>query len=141
MDNINNIKIINQHAYGIQNKINELEEMLNRLRIDLCLITEIKLVKNKSIGNLKNYDLYRADRNSNIPGGGVAILVNKKFSSTENIINVPGLKEIIKIEALASKLHDTIFIVAYKPPKPEIDSNEIKVLFMLRDGIILIVVI
>lgn len=115
--------------------------MLNRLRIDLCLITEIKLVKNKSIGNLKNYDLYRADRNSNIPGGGVAILVNKKFSSTENIINVPGLKEIIKIEALASKLHDTIFIVAYKPPKPEIDSNEIKVLFMLRDGIILIVVI
>ncbi|KAK0093828.1 hypothetical protein PV326_012545 [Microctonus aethiopoides] len=104
---INNMKIINWNANGIQNKMNELEEMLNRLRIDLCLITETKLVKNKSIGS------------------GVAILVNKKFGGTENIIDVLGLKKIIIIEALALKLHNTIFIVAYKPPKPEIDINEI----------------
>ncbi|KAK0078956.1 hypothetical protein PV325_001909 [Microctonus aethiopoides] len=104
---INNMKIINWNANGIQNKMNELEEMLNRLRIDLCLITETKLVKNKSIGS------------------GVAILVNKKFGGTENIIDVLGLKKIIIIEALALKLHNTIFIGAYKPPKPEIDINEI----------------
>lgn len=121
MDNNSNIKIINWNTNGFQNKINGLEELLDRLGIDLCLITETELIKNKIIGKIKNYNLYRADRNSNLPGGGVEILVNKKHGNIETIIDDPRLKNLETIEALAIKLYNKIYIAVCKPPKPEVD--------------------
>lgn len=85
MDKYAKLKIINWNANGIRTKINELEELLNRLGIDLCLITETKLNKKMNNVNVKNYNIYRLDRNTNVAGGGVAILVNKKYGNVKKI--------------------------------------------------------
>lgn len=47
------------------------------------------------------------------------------------------LKDFVTIEAITIKMFNIVFIAAYKPPKPEININELNTLFTLRDKIII----
>lgn len=100
-----NLKILNWNANGIFNKKNELEDLLNRKKIDVCFVTETRLNSNK-IFNLTNYNCYRNDRVD--PNGGVMLLFNKKFNAMERQINPIALNNIKTFELLAVELNNCI---------------------------------
>lgn len=51
-------KIINWNANGIKNKLLELEELLNRYQVDVCLVTETKLSAKTDYINVRNYNCF-----------------------------------------------------------------------------------
>ncbi|KAK0074255.1 hypothetical protein PV325_008592 [Microctonus aethiopoides] len=75
--------VINWNANGIYTRINELEEFLSRYRVDVCLISESRLSHKSKVVKFVNYNCYRKDRAAANNGGGVMVLVNKKFNSIE----------------------------------------------------------
>lgn len=107
-----NIKIITWNANGILHKKNELEELLYRERIDICLVTETKLNYKKNISFI-NYNCYREDRIADNAGGGVLILVNKKFNNSEKLVNANMINIVGSIEYIAIKLNRTTYIAVY----------------------------
>lgn len=84
MNNPNKINILNWNANGIFHKKYELEELLHRKSIDVRSITETRLSHKKSV-KFNNYNCYRTNRANSNGGGGVLLLVNKKFNSVENV--------------------------------------------------------
>jgi len=60
MDNSQPLKIIFWNANGIQQKINELSALLNKIKVDIILIGETKLHPNNLL-KFQNFHTYRSD--------------------------------------------------------------------------------
>lgn len=70
MSESNTIKLMLWNANGIIKHKNELQIILDRDNIDVCLITETHLTKNAFI-KFKNYAIYHTIHPSNTPRGEV----------------------------------------------------------------------
>lgn len=136
MDKLEYIKLMTWNANGIYNKRNDLEELLYRDRIDICLISETKLNNNKNVKFI-NYNCYRRDRLADNAGGGVMILVNKKYNNSEKIINPSKAYVNDTMEYIAIKLNKITYIAVYIAPNIVINSNDIDKLFKMGSSVIL----
>ncbi|KAK0073148.1 hypothetical protein PV325_010198, partial [Microctonus aethiopoides] len=85
---------------GIKNLKKELEEMLSRLRIDVCLVTETKLSTTTDKSSISNYSCFKIDRTTSKHGGGVIILVNKKYNKNEIPVNSYLLPQVKTIDTV-----------------------------------------
>lgn len=136
MDNKKIKRIINWNANGIRNKLLELEELLNRLHVDVCIVTETKLSSKFDHINVKNFICYRADRDAANTGGGVAILVHRRLGSDTRPYNI-NKDEIKTIETVAVKINDVLIIAAYKNPQAELNIDDLKKLYNKHNKIIM----
>lgn len=137
MVKVNILKIANWNANGIVNKMNELEEFLYRHRIDVCFVTEARLSNKSKQIKFTNYNCYRKDRTGSNTGGGVIILVNKKYNSTEKIIDDNNTNGIVNIETIAITLFDITFVAAYMPPQKTLITEDIKKIMSLSNSVII----
>ncbi|KAK0177097.1 hypothetical protein PV328_001176 [Microctonus aethiopoides] len=101
MDKHGKIKIMNWNVNGITLKKYGLEDMLDRMRIDVGFITETKLSAKTKYNNFNNYNTYRNNRNTNKSGGGVMILLSKKYNNSELLCCDQKMTDIKAIETLA----------------------------------------
>lgn len=136
MDNIKKLKIANWNANGINNKLHELEEFLYRHRIDVCSISESKLSNKSKNINFINYNCYRKDRISSHNGGGVAIMINKKFNSTEKCVGETSLNSLNNIEAIAVTLLNITFVAAYMPLQKSLIIDEISKILAISSNVV-----
>lgn len=112
---MNKLKIINWNATSILHKKEEIEEFLERNKIDIALVTETWL-KPEVKFKLKKYHVYRRDRISH--GGGVAILIKKGIPHEPT---KPEILQDLEIVVYKIKTNPPLYIgAAYNPP----NSNE-----------------
>ena len=133
-----NVQLINQkllighwNANGLNENIEELKDFLLEFDIDIMLINETKFTsKNKC--KISGYQIYRADRVSNNPGGGVLILAKESIPCCE--INLKTKT----VESLGIKLANGLLIFSvYLPPSKVIDTAELTKLFQAGSKVII----
>lgn len=114
MDPSRAIKITIWNARGARNKIEELFQFLRDEDVDICAISETKLSTNVLIRSNPNYIFIRNDRDSTIPGGGVAFAIRRGIR-----YEILPLFKTKVIETLTIKMFTTasffLFTVIYFP--------------------------
>ena len=80
----NDVRILQWNCRSINNKIGELCKLIETFKIDVVLLQETLLANNKSF-KINDFNIIRADRNSQ--GGGVAIAIKNIWCYKKIIIN------------------------------------------------------
>lgn len=124
MNNNNPLKILSWNANGIRNKLNELQALLSKTKIDIILICETKLNPHTQL-KFKNYHIYRTD-NTPRPGtpahGGTAIFVHRRIIHRH--IHLATTMPSTSIEISIG--HDLIQISAiYKSPNNQLLTSDL----------------
>ncbi|KAK0072598.1 hypothetical protein PV325_011125 [Microctonus aethiopoides] len=83
-----------------------------------------------------NYNCYRNDRKNMDGGGGVMLLVSRKFDSTERRINSSMISKVKTLELLGVELDGLTLIVAYARPQNIIDFKEFEGIMSIGDKIL-----
>lgn len=116
-----NINILQWNCRSMQRRIPELAFLLDKHNINIATLCETRLEKHFR-ASVNIYDIYSRDRNRY--GGGVAILIDKKFrfsQITDDSINLICNRN--NIEYIFGKvwlsLHIFIYVCSlYSPPPP-----------------------
>lgn len=115
------IKIAHWNANGLQHKWAELQNFIIDNEIDIMLVNESKLPKNKNIF-LNGFKLYRQDRQGTNPGGGLVILIKNNIEHREINIDL----DFHTVEALGILLEDNLAIYSvYARPTKDNKTNTI----------------
>lgn len=115
---------------GIVNKVDELQVYVDNFKPDIVCLTETKLSEqlNSEIFYVIEYTVYHRDRELQVaPGGGVAILVNKSFvssNSSVNFLNDHTYKEAVWCEILLQSKR-VLFGVIDRPPASTREVNNL----------------
>lgn len=133
----NTIRLCMWNANGIMQKKKkpELFNFIEDNNIDVCLIQETKLNPNNSL-NMPNYQIYRTDRTTH-HGGGTAILVRRSIPHNEEILISPPGMEVTSIKIRTALHRNLRIILAYNPPRNDIDKDSFLELFHASDPSIL----
>lgn len=125
---LRNLKIGHWNANGLANKTSELQDFLQKHKIDIMLINETNLTPKMKNPDVPGYICYRKDRKAaksttKNPGGGVLALVNELLDIGEFPINFET-----KIEILGLKLNNVLIYSAYAPQNT-IDDHSLNKMF------------
>ena len=109
------LKILQWNARSINSNKSSLEQLVCDYGVDICLISETWLKQNDHF-SLQNFNVFRKDRLDRA-GGGVAVLVHKKFK-TYIQISFPVLPVEIEVCGVNIQFNNSIisFISIYNPP-------------------------
>lgn len=118
------VRILQWNANDIKNKINELNFHLDST--DVALISETWL-SGKDVLFFKGFDVIRRDRPNGIRGGGVAILIQKKYKYKIKNLNYTCNSKlgVSAIDLLTNREFLTI-ASCYRPPHGFVSVNEWK---------------
>jgi Endonuclease-reverse transcriptase len=120
------LNIIQWNARSIYNKLDTLCEIIDSYKSEIVLISESRLNNNKNI-KIKNFNIIRRDRDER--GGGVAILIHKKYKIKPIIFPVFSSLEIVGL-SVELKNNNCIDIVSvYIPPSSNPAAREIDEIF------------
>ena len=102
---------------SLQNKFDELQLIMNKLKAEILVLTETKIDSSypNSQFTLTNYKIYRKDRSKG--GGGVLIYVSSKFPSKR--LNLQKSYKTIEILAVEVRMGNALIAVLgiYRPPR------------------------
>lgn len=126
------IRIMAWNANGILKQKNELEAIINRDNIDICLISETHLT-NQMFTTLKNYTIYCANHPRNCARGGSAIIVksNIEHHEEQHVCSEEFQAASITIKNCGTDLTVTAI---YSPPRNNIKSEEYVQLLKMNKG-------
>ena len=129
---MNNIKILHWNSNGVSNKINELQALINQLKIDIILLGETKLKPTSKL-KIPNYITHRTDLppiRGSPAHGGTAILVHRRIVHQPIILQteLQSTSIIIKINNL-----EILISAVYKPPNLVLDAVDLDTLTQSAD--------
>ena len=112
-------KVVTWNSGGLKNKVLELNQFLINEKVDIAIITELKL-KNSDKLKVSNFITYRSDRLRN-RGSGVAMLVKQSIPHLP-LDNIDSL-----IDNISIKLSDnTVIRGVYNSPSHRITDLELE---------------
>lgn len=133
--NLKSITLLNWNANGLLNKRNTLIHFLKNHSITIACITETHLVPGQTF-KIPGYNCYREDRICQHAAGGVAIIIKKKLD--QSLISIPKLNDLELIAVKITLGNEYLNIIsAYKPPKKQININELKQILQSSEPTIL----
>lgn len=110
------------NARSLKNKLNDIKILANEF--DILCITETWLNSKYNAFNVKGFNVYRNDRDNNLRGGGVCVIINNKILHKLNTINCQEMKETESISiTIFNAERETDIIVAYKKPDLKWDKQ------------------
>lgn len=123
---LTDLRIITWNANGIINKKDELEVLLNTIKIDVCLISETHFTK-QSYFNIRGYKIYHTIHPSNQARGGSAVIIKEHIEHYEEchlqrdeiqltVVNIRTTKQNIAVGAV------------YCPPRYNLKTENYKIL-------------
>ena len=128
------LKIISWNANGINsnNKIDLLNNYSIKGKIDIILLNELRIKKNKKL-KIRGYTTIRRDRNDNSGHGGVAILI-------KNSIDYKEINPITdcSIEHAIIQLPNKLTIMIYNTPQNNFTYDDILTLTKIGKKVLLI---
>lgn len=127
--NLNDLKILQWNARGINKKRHELIKILNEFDADIIVIVESLLNSNIRL-TLKNYAVIRHDRTTN-KGGGLCIFIRKNimFKVIDSFIDIPDVLENKNILLFPESVNPILISSIYRPPHDNFDNNLWNLLF------------
>lgn len=120
------LRIAHWNSNSVRNKKNEITMFIEEEDVDIMLISETYL-KTKDKFKIRNYDVYRKDR-ENGHGGGTAILIKRKIKHGEMAEIEEGNVEGNGIK-VQTKRGEIIIYSAYKSPSKAITEEDIAKFF------------
>jgi hypothetical protein len=120
---INNLRILNWNANGIQNNKKQLQLVLTDQKIDVCFISETHLT-NKSYLKIKDYEIYHTPHPDNQAHGGSAVLIRNNIKHVEE---QKMQQEDIQLAVISVTTKQNIRLGAvYIPPKHNLKTEDYK---------------
>lgn len=114
LNNINNLVIINWNANGIKRNRNTLAAFLSHHNVDIACISETHLCATDSI-KFNGYSIYRNDRVSVRPSGGVALIIRTKIKHQQAYIPPLQSLEAVAVTLSINNVNNTI-VSTYQSP-------------------------
>lgn len=116
------------NCQGVKNKRLELIHLIQEKQIDIILLNETHLTNKEklSIPNYFSYNTNRAQINNRLPGGGTAIIINRKIIHHQVQINTSSIENTyirIQIGNTTTRLSSV-----YKKPTELLQINDIRLL-------------
>lgn len=136
-DAIQNIKILNYNANGIQRQRTLLMDFLHRHNVNIACITETHLIENEHF-KIPGYMIYRCDRSSRVASGGVAILIKRRVTHCPLIpLNCVSI-ETIGIEIKSSDNSCLNIVCGYKQPNRRLCNEDLSKIYESRRPTLLV---
>ena len=110
------MRIASYSIVSLRKYENELETVLKERNIDVIALNETRLASKMPISeeDIKNYQIYRKDRNT--AGGGVALFVKETLPQSQPLDITDQDLEVIGIEITPKNAKSFVILCWYRPP-------------------------
>ena len=129
---MSNLKILFWNSNGITHKLNELQALVLKLKIDIILLNETKLSPSKKL-HIPNYITYKNDLpyvRGRRAHGGTAVIIHRRITHQPLTLNTT-----IQSSSVLVKLNDYEILISavYKPPNAQLTTNDLDILTCSAD--------
>ena len=110
------LRILQWNADSIKTKLPELQALLSKYKVDICMIQETKLKKTDDLPKFQGYSVERHDRKGDVKFGGVLYLIKETINHDMSVKSNKTATEVLGLKIKCQKRWLEIVNV-YCPPQ------------------------